>query len=99
MAIFGGIAFWWPKFFGWVLNDRWGKITWITMFVGFNLQFLPQHWLGLFGMPRRVYTYSAEMGWGFWNMVATTGGFIIGLSVILFFINPVRILSPACSGR
>ena len=87
MAIFGGIAFWWPKFFGWVLNDRWGKITWITMFVGFNLQFLPQHWLGLFGMPRRVYTYSAEMGWGFWNMVATTGGFIIGLSVILFFIT------------
>ncbi len=84
MAIFGGIFFWWSKFFGWSLNEKLGKITWLLMFIGFNLQFAPMHWLGLDGMPRRIYTYSSELGWDLLNTVATMGGFIIGFSIILF---------------
>ena len=87
MAIFGGIVFWWPKFFGWMLNDRVGKIAWGLMFVGFNLQFAPLHWLGLDGMPRRIYTYSEELGWSNLNTIASIGGFIIAISVLVFLFN------------
>jgi len=84
MAIFGGIFFWWPKFFGWRLNEKWGFATWILMFIGFNLQFGPLHLVGLLGMPRRVFTYSSEFGWGFLNLISSVGGFMIALSVLVF---------------
>ncbi len=87
MAIFGGIYFWWPKATGWLLNERWGKWNWALMLIGFNLQFAPQHWLGLDGMPRRIYTYAENMGWENTNMYATAGGFMMALGVLLFIIN------------
>ena len=87
MAIFGGIYFWWPKFFGWTLSNRWGLWIWAMMFVGFNLQFAPLHWVGLIGMPRRVYTYSEESGWGFINMLSSTGGFLIAVAVLVFILS------------
>ncbi len=57
LAILGGLTYWWPKFFGRMLDERLGKIAFWLIFVGFNVTFFPQHMLGLLGMPRRIYTY------------------------------------------
>ncbi len=88
-AIFSGIYYWWPKFTGWLLDEKLGKISFVLMFVGFNLQFGPMHWVGLNGMPRRIYTYAEDMGWESSNLAATIGGFIIALSVLVFFVNVI----------
>ena len=87
MAIFGGIYFWWPKATGYMLSEGWGKANWLLMLIGFNLQFAPQHWLGLDGMPRRVFTYAENMGWENTNMYASAGGFLMAFGVLLFLIN------------
>ena len=57
LAILGGLTYWWPKFFGRLLDERLGKLAFWLVFVGFNVTFFPQHMLGLLGMPRRIYTY------------------------------------------
>ena len=88
-AIFSGLYFWWPKFFGYFLNDKIGKVNFILMMIGFNLQFAPMHWVGLDGMPRRIYTYADNMGWEASNLAATLGGFIIAVSVSLFIFNVI----------
>lgn len=86
-AIFAGLYFWWPKIFGWMLNEVIGKIHFVLMFIGFNLTFFPMHFLGLMGMPRRIYDYSPDRGWDSLNMLATIGAFLIAGSVLLFLIN------------
>jgi cytochrome c oxidase subunit 1 len=63
------------------------------MVIGMNLTFFPMHFLGLDGMPRRIYTYAADLGWERWNMIATVGAFLIALSVLVFFVNAVRSLA------
>jgi cytochrome c oxidase subunit 1 len=87
LGIFSGIYFWWPKFTGWFLNEKLGKLNWFLMIVGMNLQFGPMHWLGMDGMPRRIYTYAENMGWEGSNLAATIGGFILALGVLVFIIN------------
>ncbi len=87
MAIFGGIYFWWPKATGYLLSEKLGVANWLIMLIGFNLQFAPQHWLGLDGMPRRVFTYAENMGWENTNMYASAGGFLMAFGVLLFIIN------------
>jgi cytochrome c oxidase subunit 1 len=83
----GGFYFWWPKVFGWMLNERRGKAQfWMTM-VGFNLTFGPMHILGLQGMSRRIHTYREGYGFDVWNMVSTVGAFLIALSIAMFFHN------------
>ena len=57
LGILGGLYYWWPKFFGRLLDERLGKVQFWLTFVGFNVTFFPQHMLGLLGMPRRIYTY------------------------------------------
>ena len=88
-AIFSGIYYWWPKFTGWLLDEKLGITSFILMFIGFNLQFGPMHWVGLNGMPRRIYTYAEDMGWESSNLAATIGGFIIALSVLVFLVNVI----------
>jgi heme/copper-type cytochrome/quinol oxidase subunit 1 len=88
--IFGAIYFWMPKMTGRMLDERLGKISFWTMFVGFNLAFFPMHILGLLGMPRRVYTYESGLGWGPPNVLATIGGFMFGLGALLTLINFVK---------
>ena len=88
-AIFSGIYYWWPKFTGWLLDEKLGIISFVLMFIGFNLQFGPMHWVGLNGMPRRIYTYAEDMGWESSNLAATIGGFIIALSVLVFLVNVI----------
>ena len=83
----GGWYFWWPKVFGFALNDFWGKVNFWILMVGFNLTFGPMHILGLQGMPRRTYTYRDGYGFNFWNLVATIGAFTIAFSFLVFFWN------------
>jgi len=85
--LFGAFFFWFPKFTGRMLDERLGLWQFWLFFIGFNVSFFPMHWLGLHGMPRRVWTYPAGMGWDTMNLVSTVGAFAIGLSVLLFLIN------------
>jgi cytochrome c oxidase subunit I+III len=90
--IFAGLYFWLPKMTGRMLHDGLGRISFWIMFVGFNVTFLPMHWMGFFGMPRRVYTYPKELGLDADNIAATIGAFMIALAVLLFMVNVVRSL-------
>lgn len=87
--VVGAVYFWFPKMTGRLLSERLGKWNFWVMFVGFNLAFFPMHITGLMGMPRRVYTYSAAMGWTTLNMITTVGAFILAIGLLLFFINVV----------
>jgi cytochrome c oxidase subunit 1 len=90
--LLGAIYYWFPKFYGRMLDDRLGKWNFWLAMVGFNLTFFPMHILGLMGMPRRVYTYSAEMGWGGMNLLATSGAFLFFASFLLLTYNIWRSL-------
>ena len=83
-GLFAGFYYWWPKVFGYLLNDRLGKLNFWTMFVGFNLTFGPMHWMGLQGMPRRIPVYSEELGLEAPNVASTIGAFIIAAGVLVF---------------
>jgi cytochrome c oxidase subunit 1 len=89
-ALFGFVAgfyFWWPKVFGFKLNDTFGKWHFWAMCIGFNLTFGPMHILGLQGMPRRMQTYDAAMGFNLWNLVATVGSFILAAGTLMLLVN------------
>jgi cytochrome c oxidase subunit I len=86
-AVMAGLYFWFPKVTGRMLSERIGKLSFWLQFVGFLTTFLIQHSLGLSGMPRRVYTYSADSGWGTDNLISTIGAFILGTGVVLTFAN------------
>ncbi len=88
--VIGAIYHWFPKFTGRMMSERLGRWTFGVMFVGFNLAFFPMHWLGLAGMPRRVYTYSEQMGWGPANMVVSIGAFLFASGILLFVINVLQ---------
>jgi cytochrome c oxidase subunit I+III len=83
----GAIYYWFPKFTGRLLDERLGRWNFWTMFIGFNLGFFPMHLVGLMGMPRRIYTYPAELGWTDLNLITTIGSFMFGLGVLLLVIN------------
>jgi len=89
-ALFAGIFYWWPKMFGRMLDEKLGKLCFWLMFVGFNLTFLPQHMLGLLGMPRRVYTYHHGGLWEIYNMLSTIGSGILTISIAVFVVNVYR---------
>ncbi|MWC27376.1 cbb3-type cytochrome c oxidase subunit I [Paenibacillus sp. MMS18-CY102] len=79
---FAGLYYWWPKMFGFALDERLGKWAFWLWNIGFYVCFMPQYFLGLDGMTRRVYTYDFDMGWGPLNLVSTIGGFIMGIGFI-----------------
>jgi len=83
--LFAGLHYWLPKITGRMLDERLGKWNFWLMFIGFNVAFFPMHIAGLLGMPRRVYTYPAELGLGGVNLVSTIGayGFAIGVALLL----------------
>jgi cytochrome c oxidase subunit 1 len=86
-AFVGGMFFWWPKVFGYALNEKMGKVGFWILLVGFNLTFGPMHILGLQGMPRRTYTYRDGYGFNFWNFVSTVGVFILLVAFLLVGVN------------
>src|SRR2546421_206546 len=85
--LFGGFYYWFPKMTGRMLSERLGKWNFWLFFIGFNLTFFPMHNLGLHGMPRRVYTYPAGMGWNGANLLASIGAAMIAASVLAFIGN------------
>jgi cytochrome c oxidase subunit I len=97
--LLGAVYYWFPKLTGRLLDERLGKVNFWLLFIGFNVTFLPMHYLGLAGMPRRVYTYSAGLGWDGLNLLETGGAVLIALSMLLLAINIVRSLrSGAAAG-
>jgi cytochrome c oxidase subunit 1 len=92
LGLFGGLYYWYPKITGRFMNERIGKISFWLYFLGLHLTFLPMHWTGLLGMPRRVFTYSSELGLDTLNMVSTIGGFVQAVGVLLLFLNVFRSL-------
>ena len=88
--LIGGIYFWFPKMTGRMMDERLGKLNFAVLFVGFNITFFPMHILGFQGMPRRIYTYPAEMGWGTLNLVSTLGAVMLMLGGALFVYSVVR---------
>jgi cytochrome c oxidase subunit 1 len=99
MGIFSGIYYWFPKIYGKLLDEKLGKIHFWLMLIGFNMAFGPMHILGLQGQPRRTYRYDENMGWDFWNMVATAGAGLIALSILVFMVNvwKTKKSAPQCS--
>ncbi|MGE5616659.1 MAG: cbb3-type cytochrome c oxidase subunit I [Bacillota bacterium] len=85
--LFGAFYYWFPKVTGRMMSERLGVWQFWLLFIGFNVTFWPLHLLGLAGMPRRIYTYAAETGWGTLNFVATMGELIVDLSMLLLVVN------------
>lgn len=88
-ACFAGLTYWWPKMFGFQLNERFGKWAFWFFIVGFNVCFLPQYILGLNGMTRRVYTYDPGLGWELWNIISTIGAYLMGIGFVFFLLSVV----------
>jgi len=91
-ALFAAGFYWFPKISGRMLDERLGRVTFWLMVVGFNLTFFLQHFLGLMGMPRRVYTYGVHPGWFALNALSSVGALLMGLGILLFLWNVVRSL-------
>ena len=90
LALLAGIYYWFPKITGRMFDEKLGQLNFWLMFIGFNLAFFPMHFTGLDGMPRRIYTYGGEMGWGLWNAFSTAGAFLLAVSLLLFIHNMVK---------
>ena len=73
-----------------MMSERLGRWHFWLAFVGFNAAFFPMHIVGLWGMPRRVYTYPVELGWGPINLFITLGALVLFVSFVLFAVNLVR---------
>jgi cytochrome c oxidase subunit I+III len=87
--LFGAFYYWFPKITGRMLDERAGRWNFWLFFIGFNLTFFPMHYLGLIGMPRRVYTYPSGLGWDGLNLLASIGAALIAASVALFVANAI----------
>jgi len=90
LALLGGAYYWFPKMFGRVLGEGLGKLHFWLTFIGMNLTFFPMHFLGLNGMPRRVYTYPEGLGFELWNRIETAGSLVLGASFLVFIYNIIR---------
>ena len=88
-GVYAGSYYWFPKMTGRFLSERVGKWHFWLSFVGFNLTFLPQHWLGLQGMARRMWTYAADTGWAPLNLLSSIGAATLAVSVAIFAWNVV----------
>jgi cytochrome c oxidase subunit I len=90
--IFAASYYWFPKATGRLLNERLGRWHFWLFFIGFHLTFDVMHIPGLLGMPRRIYTYQADRGWGTLNMICTIGAIFQAAGLLVFVFNIVRSL-------
>ncbi len=89
-GLFAGTYYWFPKVTGRMYHEGLGKWHfWLTL-IGVNLTFFPMHFSGLLGMPRRTFTYHAELGVEGFNLVSTVGAFLLGGATLLLVWNLVR---------
>ena len=82
-GIFAGFYYWFPKMSGYLMNETLGKLHFWVTFVGVNIVFFPQHFLGLSGMPRRIADYPE--GFHLWNLVSSSGAYLSTLGFLIFF--------------
>jgi cytochrome c oxidase subunit 1 len=88
-ALLAGAHYWWPKMFGKMLSEKLGKVTFWLFFIGFHLTFFIQHFLGLMGMPRRVFTFLPGQGWETGNLISSIGAFFMAAGTIVLLVNIV----------
>ncbi|MCH2306505.1 MAG: cytochrome c oxidase subunit I [SAR202 cluster bacterium] len=89
MALLAGVYFYFPKVTGKLMDENLGRMNFWLTFIGMNLTFFPMHFSGMDGMPRRIYTYTSDMGWDLWNLLSTFGVFIMGAGILIFVLNVV----------
>ena len=89
-SLTAGAYYWWPKMFGRMLDEGLGKVHFWLMLIGFNLTFFPMHFVGLLGMPRRIYTYPSGLGFDGYNMASTIGALTLGVGFLVFIYNVIR---------
>ncbi len=90
LGVFAGFYYWFPKLTGRLMSETLGKWHFWLFFIGLNLTFFPMHFSGLLGMPRRTYTYSAQLNVQGWNIVSTVGGYLTAVAVLIFAWNLLR---------
>jgi cytochrome c oxidase subunit I len=90
MGLWGGIYYYFPKITGRLLSEKIGNWHFWLTFIGVNLTFMPMHWSGLYGMPRRVYTYDAGQGWEIFNQMSSAGAYLQFIAGLLFAYNIFR---------
>ena len=96
-GIFAGWYYWFPKMSGYMYSEAIGKLHFWVTFIGVNLVFFPQHFLGLSGMPRRYVDYpDAFAGW---NLVSSLGSYISGFGVLIFIYGVVDAFAKKRAGR
>jgi cytochrome c oxidase subunit 1 len=83
IAFLGAVHFWWPKMFGKMYSEFWGRMSAIVIFAGFNFTFFPQFILGYLGMPRRYHYYFFEPSWEFYNIMSTLGASILAIGFLM----------------
>jgi len=88
--LLGAVTYWFPKATGRLMSESWGKVSFALVFGGFHLTFFPMHLTGMLGMPRRVYTYPAGMGWDTLNLISSLGSAILALGFVVFLLNAFR---------
>ncbi|KAB2335283.1 cytochrome c oxidase subunit I [Bacillus mesophilum] len=86
-ALLAGTHLYWPKMFGTMLNEKMGKWTFWLFLIGFHLTFFIQHFLGLWGMPRRIFTFNEGQGLDAANAVSSVGALFMAVSTIILLIN------------
>jgi cytochrome c oxidase subunit 1 len=86
-GVFAAIYHWFPKFTGRMYYESLGQVHFVLTFIGSTLNFLPMHWAGLMGMPRRVASYDPEFALA--NVLASLGAFLLGVAMIPFLLNLV----------
>lgn len=84
MPVLAALHYWVPLATGKLMSESLGRWSFGLIFVGFNVAFFPMHFTGLRGMPRRVYTYPAELGWDWLNMISTVGAFMVAAGFVIF---------------
>jgi cytochrome c oxidase subunit I len=89
-GVFAGLYYWFPKITGRMFGETLAKWHFWLMFVGFNATFLPQHMLGLMGMPRRVYTYERHGLFEWYNLISSIGAFVMGVGILIFLVNAIK---------
>ena len=95
-AIFGGWYYWFPKMTGYMYSESIGKLHFWLTFIGVNIVFFPQHFLGLAGMPRRIADYPDAFA--DWNFISSIGSYISGFGTLVFFFGMVAGLRPQGAG-
>jgi cytochrome c oxidase subunit I len=90
LGILAGVTYWWPKMFGRILNETLSKMTFWLFLIGFHLTFFIQHFLGLMGMPRRIWKFLPGQGLETGNLISSVGAFFMAAGTIILLINIIK---------